>query len=203
MTKNEFLDALAQKLSRLSAEDRQEQLAFYREMIDDHMEEGVPEAEAVERIGSVEQVAQRILAEFPAGGLEEKPLKKHKWQVWQIVLLVLGAPLWISLLLAAAAVVASAAVAGAAAVCALYVTLWSGVAALGAAVLGSLVVAFLYQLSGNTYGGIACFGFSLVCAGLFLLALLGCIAASKGILRILSKVVGMIADKCKRKEAQA
>ena len=47
MTKAEFLKALEEKLSALSAEDRAASLAYYEEIIDDRMEEGLCEADAV------------------------------------------------------------------------------------------------------------------------------------------------------------
>ena len=47
MTKAEFLKALEEKLSALSAQDRVASLAYYEEIIDDRMEEGMDEQAAV------------------------------------------------------------------------------------------------------------------------------------------------------------
>lgn len=52
MTKAEFLKALEEKLSALSAEDRAASLAYYEEIIDDRMEEGLCEADAVAAAGA-------------------------------------------------------------------------------------------------------------------------------------------------------
>ena len=54
MNKNAFLEELREKLSGLPEEDIEESVAFYREMIEDRMEDGVPEEEAVEGVGTVE-----------------------------------------------------------------------------------------------------------------------------------------------------
>ena len=51
MTKAEFLKALEEKLSALSAQDRVASLAYYEEIIDDRMEEGLCEADAVAAAG--------------------------------------------------------------------------------------------------------------------------------------------------------
>ena len=65
MTKAEFLKALEEKLSALPPEDRAASLAYYEEIIDDRVEEGVCEADAVAAAGSVEEAAAQLLAEAP------------------------------------------------------------------------------------------------------------------------------------------
>ena len=65
MTKAEFLKALEEKLSALSAQDRAASLAYYEEIIDDRMEEGLCEADAVAAAGPVEEAAAQLLAETP------------------------------------------------------------------------------------------------------------------------------------------
>ena len=49
MKKKEFLDALSRGLSPLPKRERDERVNFYREMIDDRIEEGIPEEEAVKK----------------------------------------------------------------------------------------------------------------------------------------------------------
>ena len=51
MKKQEFLDALGAGLSGSS--DAEEVLDFYREMIEDRMEDGMEEEAAVEQLGAV------------------------------------------------------------------------------------------------------------------------------------------------------
>ena len=57
MTKQEFLDRLRRSLAGLPLEDAEERLAFYDEMIDDRMEEGLAEEEAVSSFGTPEEIA--------------------------------------------------------------------------------------------------------------------------------------------------
>ena len=54
MYKQEFLDKLAKGLSGLPKTEREERVAFYSEMIDDRVEDGMSEACAVAQIGEVE-----------------------------------------------------------------------------------------------------------------------------------------------------
>ena len=57
MCKQEFLSQLRARLGGLPHRDVEERLNFYGEMIDDRMEEGRSEDEAVSDIGSVEEIA--------------------------------------------------------------------------------------------------------------------------------------------------
>ena len=78
MTKRKFLAKLESALSSLSAEERNRQLDYYEEMIDDMMEEGMSEEEAVSRLGSVQGVAAKILSEASPDMLKKRrsPAKK-------------------------------------------------------------------------------------------------------------------------------
>ena len=115
MSKQEFLDQLRKGLSGLPQEDIEERLTFYSEMIDDQMEEGIMEEDAVSRIGSVDTIISQIKADIPLAKLvREKITPKKHLKAWEIVLLVLGSPIWLSLLIAALAIILAA-----------YMVLWS------------------------------------------------------------------------------
>ena len=99
MTKQLFLNELSAALHGLPREERYRTLSYYDELIDDRMEDGQSEEDAVESLGSPEQIAREILGE------EEPPVSTGTGRkVWMIILLVLGFPFWGSLLLAAAIV---------------------------------------------------------------------------------------------------
>ena len=53
MTKHEFLLQLGKALSSLPRRERDERLGFYSEVIDDRIEEGLSEEEAVRNMGEV------------------------------------------------------------------------------------------------------------------------------------------------------
>ena len=61
MNKQDFLKELSRALSGLPREDLEERLAFYSEMIDDRMEDGLSEEEAVADIGSIDEAASQII----------------------------------------------------------------------------------------------------------------------------------------------
>ena len=96
MTKQLFLNELSAALHGLPREERYRTLRYYDELIDDRMEDGQSEEEAVSGLGEPEQVAREILGE------EEPAVSTGTGRkVWIIILLVLGFPFWGILLLAA------------------------------------------------------------------------------------------------------
>ena len=72
MKKNEFLSALRASLTGIPAEDAERALDYYSEMIDDCMEDGMSEDEAVEQLGSVEQAAASIMPDMQRKASAEK-----------------------------------------------------------------------------------------------------------------------------------
>ena len=177
MCKQAFLDELRERLTGLPQEDIEERMAFYAEMIDDRIEDGLSEEEAVAAIGSVEEIVSQIIAETPITKLVKARMRREKrLPAWTIVLLAVGSPIWLALLIAAFAVVLS-----------LYVVLWSVVAslwsvfaALAASALGCLAGGIVLACGGYVPSGLVCIAAALVCAGLSIFAFYGCKAATKG-----------------------
>ena len=102
MTKQEFLADLREGLSGLPQSDIEERIAFYSEMIDDRMEEGLSEQEAVAAVGSVNDIILQVVDEYPFPELIKVRIRSRKpMSTLTIVLLILGSPIWLSLLIAA------------------------------------------------------------------------------------------------------
>lgn len=189
MNKQEFLIRLRKGLQGLPQNDIEERLTFYNEMIDDRMEEGVTEEEAVSGIGTVDEIVSQIVAETSLSKLvKEKVRPKRALRVWEIVLLTLGSPIWLSLLLAVFAVIF-----------AVYITVWSVIVALWAAELALAVGAFCGVLSSvilivqvNVIAGIAMIGAGIACAGLSIFLFFGCKVTTKGLLFLTKKMISGI-----------
>lgn len=105
MKKKEFISELQKLLSKFPAREVRERLIFYGEMIDDKIEEGLTEEDAVASVGVPNDVAAQISDEIKAQ--KKKANKRRRLKPWEICVLILGSPLWIAFLLAAAAVVIS------------------------------------------------------------------------------------------------
>lgn len=197
MTKQEFLYLLRQKLSGLPEQDIEDRLTFYGEMIDDRIEEGCSEQDAVSDIGSADEIAAQIIADIPLTRLAKERLKhKRKMSAAEIVLLALGSPIWLSLAIAALVVVLS-----------LYVVLWSAIvsvwavfASLAACAVGGVAAGGVLACVGNVPSGIALLGAGLVCAGLAILLHFGCGAATGGIVWLTKKIAFGIKKCFVRKE---
>lgn len=197
MSKQEFLAQLRKGLSGLPKDDVEERLTFYREMIDDRMEEGLSEEEAVSAVGSVDSVVTQVVADIPLTKIAKERIKPNRrLKAWEIVLLTLGSPIWLSLGIAAVAVIFS-----------LYISLWSVIISLWA-VFGSLVccaigvmlAGIIFACHGNGLTGVATIGLGIVCAGVSIFVFYGCKAATKGTLVCTKKIAVWIKNCFIKKE---
>lgn len=201
-TKAEFLAALRNALSGMPQEDLEKTLEYYEEMIDDRTEDGDSEEAAVAGIGDISEIAAGIRAETaqkdistaasgaslsvqtetpapaptPAPSASFTPLPPEKPRrnrsVLPVVLLILGAPLWLPLLAAALIIVLSIFLALLTVVVALYA---ATVSVAAGAILSLIAAVPLFFTAGGTVGtfylgaGICCAG---ICILLFLLSTL-------------------------------
>ena len=179
MTKLQFLFALKERLNGLPQAEVEERLNFYSEMIEDRMEEGLSEEEAVAAVGTVEQIA----GEIPETKEMEKP--KRKLKTWEITLLIAGSPLWISLLIAAVAVALAVYISA----WAVIVSLWAVFGTLVGCALGGIASGVIQVVVKNEFAGIALIGAGIVCAGLGILMFFVCKAATTGLCRLTKKMV--------------
>ena len=192
MTKQEFLNELKAALRGLPREDVEERLVFYSEMIDDRIEEGLSEAVAVDEMGPVSHVASQIVAEIPFTKLvKERMTPKHRLSGGEITLLVLGAPLWISLLLAAFAVVLSVYVS----VWSVVVSLWAVFASLVASAFGGILGGLSVISFGSKAAGAVLVAAALCAGGLSVFCFFACRAATNG-MAVLSAKLALAIKNC-------
>ena len=181
MDKLDFLLALGQRLDVLSDEDRRASLDYYSEMLDDLIESGMTEQEAVASLGSVDAIAEEILMDVPLPKLVKAKMKgKRRMTGTELTLLIVGFPIWFPLLISVFAVIFS-----------VYVSLWAVVISLYAADLSlavsapaALVGAILLFVAGEPASALLFLGAMLVLVGLSILLFHGCNAAAKGVVRL-------------------
>ena len=185
MKKQEFLDKLRAALWAMPEADKERSVDYYTEMIDDRMEDGLSEEEAVAAVGNLDEIVKQILTESPRPPEkvnEEPKQQKRGLEPWMIVLLVLGSPVWVPLVASAVGTVIS-----------IYVSLWSVAISLYA-VTFALAIAALGCIMGSFFmtGGIAevliAWGAALLCAGIGILLFMLSNLAAKGMVT-LSKLV--------------
>lgn len=108
MTKQEFLSALGKALEGLPQQDINRFLEYYGEIIDDRMEEGLTEEEAVAAMESVDSIAERIKAEMAAEKpKEEEKKEKKKISGWMIAAIIGSSVFWLPMIIVILSVIAS------------------------------------------------------------------------------------------------
>lgn len=106
MTKQEFLDGLSRKLQGIPQNDREKSLEYYAEMIDDRIEDGLTEQQAVNAMGNVDDIVQKIIDETPIEKiLTEKVTPKRKLSGAEIALTAILFPIWFPILISAISVI--------------------------------------------------------------------------------------------------
>lgn len=186
MRKQEFLDALKSGLTGLPQEDIGERLTFYGEMIDDRMEEGLTEEEAIAAIGPVENIVNEIVAETPLTKIVKEKIKpKRQLRAWEIILIVLGFPLWFPLSIVAFVLILVFYIV----LWVLVICLWVIEIALWVCTLAGLAAGVLYMARGYVGLGIMLFGAALFVAGLSIFLFFGCKGATVGTAKFAKKIV--------------
>ena len=205
MNKQEFIKKLKEMLSNLPEKEINERIDFYLEMIDDRIEDGLTEEQAIKDIGTVEDVAKQIIDEIPLFKIIKHKLKsknktkntapKRKRTWWEITLLAIGSPIWFSLLISFFAVIFS-----------LYVSLWVVVISLyavdlslflsGLSVIAGLVLIFTDGLS----VGLLIIAGGIMCVGISILFFYVCKYTAKFTIFITKKLARLIKNSFVRKE---
>ncbi len=191
MTKDRFLLLLRERSSGLPQDDLEERLSFYAEAIDDRMEEGLTEEEAVFAMGSIDEIAAQLAPDVKLAA------PKRGMKAWEIVLLVLGSPVWASLLIAALAVAISLSVS----LWFVIVSLWVVFVSVSACVIGCAAIGIGHICVGSSLSGVAMIASAGICAGCSILLFFGCRAVTKGSLWLTKKIAVWIKMRVKRREA--
>lgn len=179
MSKEEFLKELDLHLQGLPSDDRKERILFYEEMIIDRVEEGKTEEEAINELGGIEKVVGDIANETPLVTLvKEKVKPKRQLKAWEIILIILGFPLWFPLVLVFVLLCLL-----------LYLLIWVGVIVVyaievgfGAGAVGSLIL-FFANLGGGEFS-ITYFGSFFMMIGAAILFIFACYGVTLGTIKL-------------------
>ena len=100
MTKKEFINELRERLSGLPKDDLESRLSFYEESINDRMDDGKSEEEAIKELGTIDEIVNQVASETSLVTLvKEKAKPKRKLSGAEIALIAIGFPLWFPLVL--------------------------------------------------------------------------------------------------------
>jgi len=170
MNKHQFLNGLLIELSNLPENEKQKSLEYYSEMIDDRIEDGMSEEEAVSAVGSPEEAAKAVLLNQSLHTLIKTKVKKsHKLRGWEIAMLIIGSPLWIPILLSVGIIIFS-----------VFIVMWSVIisfyavsVSLGICFPVLIVAAAIMLLRGELPAAMITFGASFISGGLSVLSFVG------------------------------
>lgn len=197
MTKVQFLMALQRKLHGLPQEDIEKTLEYYNEMIDDRMEDGLTEQEAVAAIGDIDEIAQQILGEMPFPKRVAAKLRpKRKLEGWEIALLIIGAPIWLSLFIGLASGLFSTYMG----VWAIIISLYATGVALVASAVGGVLAAIIFCFTGQFVPALFVLGCGLACGGLSFFIFMGGKYTAKGTIWVTKKFFCWIGSLFSKKE---
>ncbi len=185
MNKQDFLLELRKKLNGIPQDELEERLNFYEEMIDDRIEEGLSEEEAILELGTLDSITKQVMSEIPLIKLVKQKINPGRALcAWEIILLILGSPIWIPLLVAFIAVALS-----------IYVVLWCVIIMIWAVdgtilgtSIGCSISSIVIMLSGNIPFGLAMLGVGIVSVGLSILGFFGSKYATKAIIILTKKI---------------
>ncbi len=193
MNRKEFLDTLIMGLQDYSKEEIKQYTDYYNEMIDDRMEEGLSEEEAVADIGAPEEAVNQIKSENP---LPKSHKKDSAPKVWQIVLIAVGSPIWLSLLVAAVSIIFSLVIT----IFSVIISLYASAVALGAVGIAGVIALIPLLIQSNVAGGIMLVGLGLISTGLCILSFMGLNKLLKWLIPLLKKLLLKLISRLKRKE---
>jgi uncharacterized membrane protein len=170
MNKNEFIQQLRGSLAKLPDYEISKTISFYSEIIDDRVEDGMSEEEAVASLGAIEKIAREIIIDTPLASLIQNKIKEshhhsnHK-TLW-MVLAICGFPVWLPLGISFVFVIL-----------AVYVSIWAVIASLfvvefsfaiaGLGVLSGFILCFQQSIA----SGIAMIGLGIASIGIFVMTI--------------------------------
>lgn len=158
VNKNDFLTRLRTNLSSLSPEEVKKTIDYYSEIIDDAVEDGMSEDEITSKLGLPEEIAKKTIGEAPIAKTESNG---RRIGVGTTILIIIGSPVWFSLLIGAFSVAFS-----------LYIAAWAVILSLFAVFVSLAVSApvllitspFLFPVKKPE--ALAALSLGLICAGL-------------------------------------
>lgn len=176
----DFLRRLNEALQPMERLERARTVQYYREILEDRMEEGCGAAEAVAELEPVEVIAARLLESGEAAA----PRRRRGWSR---VLLILGSPLWLVWLVVLCSLTLV-----------LYAVSWAVIAALFAVVLALVlallagVVGLLLYVAVQPLSALFLLGAGMVCAALGIALFFPTLTLTRWVIRGTTRAAGAL-----------
>jgi len=165
----------------MPADDVNRFMDYYSEMIDDRVEDGLSEEEAVADMGSPDAAVEQILEDMPLTKLVKEKIKpKHELKAWEVVLIVLGSPVWIPLLITALVLLLTLWIVA----FALLISFYAVVLSFVAAGIGGLICAIPLFIANSPYTAVLMLGAALIGIGIAILFVVSVKPVTVGIFKV-------------------
>ena len=195
MNKERFLQLLRASLAGVPPEDVERSIDYYSEMIDDRKEEGMTEEDAVTSVGDISDITAQIRTDLPLPTLMRMHKPKRKLRTGEIILLVLGSPVWLPILVSLLIVLLS-----------VYLVIWSLVLSLFAVAISLLcgfacgiVLSALNYLHVDLLHAALLFGLSCILGGFGILLFMISIKLTKYVCRLTRFIFRKFKERIARK----
>ncbi len=171
MNKEEFLKKLTEELSHIPPEEIVKAIGYYKESIEDRVDDGMSEEEAVRSLGNFDEIIKNIEEEVPLGSVVKDKFKKKVndskesnlgKKALLAIMVIFTSPIWITILAVLISIILG-----------FYIGIWGLFIGVIATYFGLIVASFVV----GVYGIIALFtegfliGLLLVGVGLILLGI--------------------------------
>jgi uncharacterized membrane protein len=194
MTKKEFLDKLRLEIRNLPYDEVEKTITYYEEMISDRVEDGATEAEAVASLGTPESIARDLQAHQPFATIIKRKVEDYKSKrspestALIVVLLIVLFPFWFPVLMSALGVIASffAAIGG------VIIALWAISVSIGIGGIAMIIASTFGFASSYIPTGFFSIGLGIALIGLSIIAIIGSLYATKGIIKLLESLSHVI-----------
>jgi len=165
MSKSEFIRSLDRMLSQLPENERKRHTGYYEELIDDMVESGINEYDAVTKLGDPKSIANDILTDTPLPLLVKTKVRPSGgWTALTIILAILSCPIWLPIVIALFATLI-----------AVYAVFWVIVIAFAAIILGlvfgglAVVIVSPFAIGTSFGASLLMIGWSLTAVGIGIL----------------------------------
>lgn len=156
----------------MDREELTKSLSYYEEMIDDRVEDGMTEEEAVAALGGLDDIVTSIVNQLPLAAVVKRRVKSShdgaKNKTLWMVLAICGFPIWLPLVITFAVLVLVVYLVA----WVLIVSLYAVVIALAAAGVLGFLAGLIRCVTQGLSMGLITIGLSVICAGLTMISAL-------------------------------
>lgn len=192
MKKEEFLKKLKEELENANINNTNDIIEYYEEIIDDKIEEGITEKEAVSSIGSIDTIIKNELLDRPMTTIIKEKVKDKKEKAEKngtkpllIALIILGIPVWVPLLIGLIGIIIGI-------LCSVFgiiIALFASILGIGIASIACLFTCIVSIFTNSGHITLMVFSVGLILAGLVMLLIPFSALITKGIINIIKTLI--------------